>query len=200
MRFSSLVYLLFALLLFSAFELFASETVDPKPRIVFLAEHYVGTVETTPNSGPVIDSMLAVVGLQPGSPWCAADVSFLLLKTGAAFPKPSTTALGFRDRRHSVSATDVYTGFKKVPPGWIHIMQRGHTWQGHCGIVSGFIDRTTYRCIDGNTSPQPGTVVAERDGDGHWPRIRKVEPWNYFSVKWFTPVFYRSEKPDFKAG
>lgn len=199
MRFSFLAFLLFVLLLSSAFSFASSPPEKSKPPIVLLAAQYVGVQEVTLNSSPVIDSMLAVVGLQPGSPWCAADVSFLLLKTGAVFPKPSPTALGFRDRRTSISAVDVYSGFKTVPDGFIFIMQKGITWQGHCGIVDEFVSRLKFKTYEGNTSKQPGSLRAEREGDGHWARSRTVEPWNYFATKWFTPVRYRSDFGPLKA-
>jgi len=171
----------------------ASPSEKSKPPIVLLAAQYVGTQEVTPNSSPVIDSMLAFVGLKPGAPWCAADVSFLLDKSGAVFPNPSPTALGFRDRHTSISALDVYSGLKTVPDGSIFIMQKGVTWQGHCGIVNEFTSRLNYETYEGNTSKQPGTIRSESDGDGHWPRSRTVEPYNYFGVKWFTPVRYKSD-------
>lgn len=57
--------------------------------------------------------------------------------------------------------------------GSIGVMRKGSTSQGHSFIVTSVIGDTV-KTIEANTSPTPGTVEQERNGDGVYAKSRKV--------------------------
>lgn len=175
--------LLFALLLLPL--LLAAE-----PPHLKIAEKYVGLTEEVPNGGPEVAVMLSAVGIDHPAPWCAAFVGYVLRQSGAESPLPSAVAFKYISR-NSISSTDYLNGTRTVPIGSVFVMRRGNTWQGHTGFVTS-IDENMIRTIEGNTSPDPVNISADRDGDGVFKRKRWVNPGNYFRITHFTPVHYPS--------
>lgn len=59
-------------------------------------------------------------------------------------------------------------------PGAIFFMEMGRSGKGHAGIV---IHRNgdAFSTIEGNTSPMPGTAMADREGDGIFKKVRLLD-------------------------
>lgn len=185
MRFTFLGFASLLVLLFSV--------VNATPPHIEKANSFVGLTEVAPNDGPEIKKFLLSVGINHPASWCAAFVSYSIRDVGAISPALSPVATRFINRE-SVSAMAVFSKKAKVPDGAVFVMRKGNSWQGHTGFVEsteGDGPNTRLRTIEGNTSPQPGGIQAERDGDGVYKRIRKIEPWNYFRIVSFTPVRYK---------
>ena len=171
--------------------LWLSLPVSPQPD-VFAQAHldtalvYVGTVEIGHNRGPEVERFQKSVGLPPGSPYCAAFVSYCLEKAGVTWPAVRTGLAQHFIRKESIRASHVLRGVA-VPMGSIVIWRKGNGWQGHAGFVVSWV----FGCgetVEANTSP--GTGGSQREGDGVWRRRRCIEPGNYFRIVSFTPVRY----------
>lgn len=187
MRFTSLLSVCCLLLLSFVVSTGTASPVTEK------AKTFIGVTETGQNSGTEVEMFLFSVGLEKGAPWCAAFVSYCLKESGTFSPLLSRTATGFKNKE-TISALSVYEKRKQIPPGSVFIMQKGNSWQGHAGFIDSIFyqDGTLkFSTIEGNTSPQPGTLRQERDGDGVYARIRQIQPYNYFRIVGFTPVRYK---------
>lgn len=127
-------------------------------RVLTEAASFVGTVETSHNSGPHIDAWLALAGGSPGESWCAA---FLHAMFGAAAfdfkvanPFPFTrSALRVWEkaadncRRHSPQR------------GFVYVLDHGHGL-GHVGIIEHIFEGGVVEDISGNTN-----AAGMREGD-----------------------------------
>lgn len=183
MRSLSLVFLLLLSLLGSNLAHAA-----PLPPHVQTMLSWEGEREARPNRSPLIDKMNRFVGSPLGSPYCAAAVSLALETARVRSPTIRTgLAQNFRTTG-SIRAGEVLSGRKVVPVGAIAIWQIGRSWKGHAALVVAVIDRQTIRTIEANTSCAGNGD--ERDGDGICRKLRKIEPYNYFGLRWFTPVTY----------
>lgn len=143
------------------------------------AKKYLHVREQKENRSPDIDRWNKFVGNRLGSPWCAAFVSWNIqevskLKSGRA--KGLIT-------RNSIPAAEVLKG-AKVPPGSLAIWTNGNTPKGHVEIVLEWEGKSG-TTIGGNTSAGRGS---QSDGDGVYLRKRKIEPYNYFRIIYFTPI------------
>ena len=160
---------------------------SPGHRHLDFARRFVGVTEVTRNSSPEIDRMLAYVGLRPGTPYCAAFVSYVIGNAGAVFPTVrSGLASNFITAR-SIRASDVLIGIRTVPPGSIVIWRRGNTIFGHAGFAESW-QKDSGRTIEANTSS--GNIGSQSDGDGIYERTRRIVPGSHFRIVSFTPVKY----------
>lgn len=150
---------------------------------------YIGVKEATgKNDGYEVEKFLKSVGRKKGDSWCAAFVSYCLTATNHPFPVRSGLARSFV-KKTSLLATHVLQGRKQVEIGDLIIWQNGNTISGHIGIVA-IVDDKKYITIEGNTSS--GQKGAQADGDGVYIRVRTIQPYNYFRVKWFTRINYEN--------
>ena len=165
--------------------------VSPRPD-VFGQAHldtalaYVSTVEVGQNRGPEIERFQRSVGLPPGSPYCAAFVSYCLEKGGATWPAVRSGLAQHFITRQSIRASHVLRGVA-VPPGSVVIWRKGSGWQGHAGFATSW-DGACGETVEANTSP--GKSGGQWDGDGVWRRRRCIDVGNYFRIVSFTPVRY----------
>lgn len=150
---------------------------------------WVGQRETGgPNRSPLVDSICRHARIPLGSPYCAAGVWLALDIGRVSYPvKRSATAQGYRSRR-SITAASVLSGRKTVRPGMIAIWSYGKSWRGHAGLVVRVVNRQTVETVECNTSCRGGGT--ERDGDGICRKVRRIEPYNAFALRWFEPVEY----------
>ena len=179
MRFFCLVLLWLSLLASPRLEVFAQAHLDT-------ALAYIGTLEVGFNRGPEIERFQRSVSIKPGSPYCAAFVSYCLKKGGAAWPAVRSGLAQHFIGKESIRASHVLRG-AKVPAGAIVIWRKGNGWKGHAGFVISWV----YGCgetVEANTSP--GSYGSQQDGDGVWRRRRCIEPGNYFRIVSFMPVRY----------
>lgn len=128
---------------------------------VICATAFLGTKETSPNSGPVIDEMLAGVGLGPGHPWCAAFVHHCFQAAANALemlnPCPRTAGvLKMWEQAPDAAKVD------RPVRGAIIVMDHGKG-KGHCGIVEEVNGGGLLETIEGNSdrrgSRTGGSVV-----------------------------------------
>lgn len=176
---------LLALLLLLPFSGFSS------PPHLDKAKTFLGVTEQAPNDGPAVKLFLASVGIDQPAPWCAAFVGYCLSAAKAESPRPTALATGYITK-HSLYPSKYLYSWRK---GDVMIMRQGESWKGHTGFVdSVYLKNGTLHIvtIEGNTGPQPGSVAQERDGDGVYRRDRTWQPWAYFRITRFTPVFYRN--------
>lgn len=160
-----------------------------------IAESYLGVVESTGhNDGVEVESFLAFVGLPKGYPYCAAFGSKVLYDAKVESPKiRSALAYDFTRARDAIRIEDVIKGYKKIPEGGIFIMRQENTLKGHFGFITGYsFDKNGYHIftIEANTSPSPGKILAERDGQGVYERSRTFDLGNKFRVTHIIPVSY----------
>ena len=168
----------------------ASARVRPAHLDTALA--YVGTVERGGvNRGPRVERFLQSVGLDPGQPWCAAYVSYVLDAAGVRAPLDgrrrvirSGLAARFITAR-SIRASEALRGVKRVPPGAVVVWRKGNGPYGHAGFAVAW-DGASGETVEGNTSS--GRAGSQRDGDGVWRRQRRITPGSYFRIVSFTPV------------
>lgn len=117
---------------------------------ITIAQTLLGTKETGKNSGPLIDKMLAEVGLQPGASWCAAFVHHCFQQAANALdvlnPCPRTGGvLKLWELAPDVSKLYMPTR------GAIVIMDHG-MGHGHCGIIESVNGGGLIETIEGNTN------------------------------------------------
>jgi hypothetical protein len=84
------------------------------------------------------------------------------------------------------TALDVINGKEKVLEGDFGTYQKGTTISGHAIVVNADWKGISGETIEANTSS--GTKGSQDNGDGVYKRIRKIEPFNYFRLKWFTRI------------
>jgi len=138
------------------------------------AQSDVGVTETSPNSGPRVDQMLANVGVTVPANWCAAAVSTWIFEgatmLGVTRPIQGSASVvvlmnQFRDasnQRVSFLPADYLRAHPEaVAPGMIMILSRGGTGSGlgHTGIVERNLGGGKYATIEGNSGPNSNSVV-----------------------------------------
>lgn len=130
--------------------------------LIRTARSYIGQRESRPNSSPLIDHWLKLVGQPPGEPWCAAFACACVLETdpGLGFLK-SAGALKLLSRNPDRVISDPEVGALVV---WDH-----GNGKGHVGIVTDVnLPLWQFSAIAGNTSEdgksREGVMVAEHGG------------------------------------
>ncbi len=121
------------------------------------------------------------VGSPLGSPYCAAAVSYSIRPNS---PK-SGLARSLRTK-NTFTALDVIQGKRQIKEGYILIWQKGETISGHAGLADKDWIRTKGATVEGNTSA--GNKGSQSNGDGFFYRQRRIEPTNYFRIKYITPI------------
>lgn len=145
------------------------------------AYSYLGVTEKTGNNdGKQVEIFLKSVGRKKGDSWCAAFVSYCLTVSGVMYPKTrSGLARDFAtktDKRLVIKATDVILKKYKVVKGDLVVWQKGETVFGHIGMTTEDWNAIKGKTIEGNVSNKVSLMT------------RKIEPANYFRIKWFVKV------------
>lgn len=114
------------------------------------------------NRGPFVAKYLEPSGLKPPQPWCAAFVSWCMLR--------ATRKRGLKELPYFMSAREMFNwaragGFllKHPVPGSLVFFSRGglFSWKGHCGIVSG-VTKNRVTVIEGNRGTRVQAFVYDR--------------------------------------
>lgn len=124
------------------------------------------------NDGPIVEAILASVGLGKGYPWCAAAQSLIADVAGVWRPKSSAAAvstwrLAAKNALRTISLSDVKRG------DLITALYPNGT--GHIATVLVRIGPLVYS-IEGNTGP--GAEGSQRDGQGMYRRVRNISFWH----------------------
>lgn len=180
--------------------------------IIEHASKFVGLFETKANkdwarlvAGVVedddeLEKVLKTAGWQPGWSYCAAFVEAVwrLAYKEVEAPKELQDLIS---NRLNPSVIKSYDNFKdritQTPePGSIFFMQKGFSGFGHAGIVVSS-DGANFATIEGNTSPGSGSVESERNGDGVYKRIRKLNfethSYNLHLLGFLNPIRWRKD-------
>jgi len=151
------------------------------------AKSYDYVVELTGrNDGKEVEMFLKSVGRTKGDAWCSAFVSYCLTVSGVLEPKTrSGLARDYAtktDKRLVIKATDVILKRYKVVKGDLVVWQKGETIFGHIGMTTEDWQGIQGKTIEGNVSNRVRYMN------------RKIEPANYFRIKWFIKVIPKKEK------
>jgi hypothetical protein len=150
------------------------------------ARAYIGVKEVGNNSGEMVKKFLASVHLGLGYSWCAGFVRYILDITKAIEPKIRSAMARAYITSKSINAKRVAKGYIKIPAGWLVIWQRGTNGAGHIGITASEWSGNQGKTIEGNTSS--GQSGSQANGDGVYPKTRKITTWSDFRITHFTPV------------
>lgn len=134
-------------------------------KIAQVALSYVGQQEITGNNGfknSVFQKKMQDCGWQMNHAWCSY---FAELVWKEAFGK-SHPLYATLDRLFSPSATSTFGNFKGHPQnfktssipkvGALCVWRYGKGWQGHIGVVTSIVDKTTFTSVEGNTNSSGG--------------------------------------------
>lgn len=146
------------------------------PKHIDYALDYVGLTERTGNNdGTQIEIWQRAVGVSKGANWCAVFVSAMLTKAHVKYPSIRSALAKKFITNKSINARQVYFYNKIIPMGYILIWTHGQTWKGHTGFVLNWKGKSG-RTVEGNCQNSVKIMY------------RKIEPYNYFRIIYFTPV------------
>ena len=161
---------------------------DPAPglgardRILTVASRLVGTTEATGrNDGPVINDILGSVGMRgTGAPYCAAFNRYCY--DGAGLRTVGPRSAWSPDWVARATWTRASGGRLPLPgDAWgIFFPARGRV--AHTGLVRSW-GTSVVVTYEGNTSPEPASGEADRNGDGIWSKRRLIRQ-IYSSRNW----------------
>lgn len=144
--------------------------------VLAAAKKYIGETEKTGNSGfidPAFQKKMESVGWNNGQSWCAYFAELAWKEGFAGHP-----LLPSLDKLFSPSATATFANFSgsklfktgTTPAlGALVVWRHGNGWQGHVGIVSSIVDKTTFKAIEGNTN-----AAGSREGVAVLEKTRKL--------------------------
>jgi len=160
-------------------------------RIIAAATQFVGLHEVKANAewddpatsgkdqaAQDLRNALKASGWMLGWPYCAAfaEACWRIAYVGLGAPDAIQARIGLRLTPSVMQSFNNWKGeISLVPePGAIFFMQMGQGATGHAGIVVQ-ASHEKFSTIEGNTSPQPGTAEADREGDGVFKKIRRLD-------------------------
>lgn len=143
---------------------------------IALARSYVGKlVETGPNVAPGTDleKIQAFCGARPGDPYCAAGVSWCILKAAVTVPptfRKSAGALRLLARNPHL-LVDAAEARKLLAAGHPLVFVIEHrNGKGHAGFALALLPGDRLHTVEFNTGPGPAAPDKDREGDGCWER------------------------------
>lgn len=144
--------------------------------VLAIAKASVGVRESPPNSnrGEPIETWLRFVNCPPGSPYCAAAVSYWIACGHgglAVIPKfrRSASAMGLLSKNPGLHV-GLFDARAKLQAGEPLVFVRDHgEGKGHTGITFG-LDGGRILTIEANTGPGPQAPAEDRDGGGVYER------------------------------
>lgn len=150
---------------------------DLEAESIRLAISYVGTKEVGNNRGELVEKVQAFCGARPGDPWCAAFVSWCVLKAAVTwFPTFARSASALRLLARNVSLGVTPSEARKLLAAGtplVFVMDHGHG-KGHTGFALSLLPGDLLHTVEGNTGPGPSAPAQDRDGDGvHERRDRR---------------------------
>jgi len=151
------------------------------------AKSYDYVIERTGNNdGTQVEIFLKSVGRTKGDAWCSAFVSYCLTVSGVLEPKTrSGLARDYATKTVKtlvIKASDVMLKKYKIIKGDLVVWSRGETVFGHIGMTTEDWQGIKGKTIEGNVSNKVSYMN------------RKIEPANYFRIKWFVKVKNETKK------
>lgn len=158
------------LFLCCSFPCFSSS--DLRNCVIRSASSQVGVTEATgKNDGVQVEAYLASVGLKKGNPYCGAFSywNFKQCKVNMKLVNPAYAPNWFPESKIVMRNQ---TGWDKVQPADLFGLYFANKKRiAHVGIIEK-IGLSYIITLEGNTSPQPSTGEADRNGDGVWRKKR----------------------------
>lgn len=157
-------------------------------KVIEVAKRFVNLTECKPNAqwnsktvancdqlSVELLELMKQTGWTPPLPYCAAFVDGVYREAYKDEPEK----LAIIKKVLTPSAMQSYNNAKaywsKTPvPGCIFVMQMANGTTGHCGIVGESITKDSFSTIEGNTSPGPSSGERDRNGDGVYSKVRKM--------------------------
>jgi hypothetical protein len=167
---------------------------------LFCAEGYTYVREkTNKNDSPEIDSWHKYVGIPEGNPYCASFVISMYAcgnyYESSPLPKIARVSAMYKAAQKNpykykvIPAVRVKQKIDKLQPAdlpaWAHGTTAGN-FNGHVGLVTEQVDYQTFKTIEANTGP--GAEGSQREGNGVYHRIRKLDIGRTFQVVGFIRV------------
>lgn len=140
------------------------------------------------DQGAMVDDFRkAIDGVDSGEPWCAGFVGYCIGKILEKYGVKSSLCL-------SESCIDMWEKNKSNQiedprPGLLIVWKLKGSRSGHIGIVEMMTSASTFKTIEGNTSPTPGTPEEERNGNGVFEKNRHVGDMGAFALLGFLDPF-----------
>jgi len=142
-------------------------------KVVELAQSQIGVREFgSNNQGRVVEAYLAYTKMKPGSPWCAAFVSWVFGQAGCAQPKTAWSPDLFPLARQTLDPQ---------PAAIFGIYFQSLKRIAHCGLVEKRQGKYIIT-IEGNTN-----TAGIRDGDGVYRKWRHKKTIKYFA-NWLNKI------------
>ena len=143
---------------------------------IMKATALIGTKETSPNRGAIVDTIQKEFGMV-GNSWCAMFVWYCYNEAHKQVIGKKVPLYKTASSQRMYEAYDIngftYKDSKLMQPGDICIWQHNpNTATGHVGLITTYYDQKTGRfgTIEGNTSS--GEVGSQSNGDGVFARSR----------------------------
>ncbi len=177
--------LLLVLILLIPSELSGNQQIPPSgiPHLDSAAHYYnIGVKEKTAhNDGVYVKKFLRYVGLSEGYPWCASFSSYCIGVCKDIITKIKTASAIKSVNKDTYTEKEVRMKRVHPEPGTLAIWRHGNTASGHIGIVYCWNDIS-------------GQIIEGNSGNKVSFNVRKLEPRNYFRIRYFTPIYYKESK------
>jgi hypothetical protein len=157
---------------------------NSSPKQLNIAKQYLFVREIKYNRSTEIDSMNYNANAPLGASWCASFGYWCLDKASIQYPQKKSPLARSHVNKYSFNAIDVIRGKKQIKAGYGLIWQKGSTIYGHFAFAYEDWNNNQGKTIEGNTSPN--NIGSQDNGDGVYIKFRKIEPFNYFRIKWIT--------------
>lgn len=163
-------------------------STDIGAKVIIQAARFVGLTEVRSNAvwddlsteghdvlADELQAELLRVGWQRGWPYCAAFCEVAWRRAYQGRPELAKVKQMLTPGCLQTWENGVHERWNSQEPqvGAIGIMRNGDSPRGHAFIVRA-VKGTTLYTIEANTSPAPGTVEADREGDGVYAKKREL--------------------------
>lgn len=120
-----------------------------------------------------------------GASWCSCFGYWILDLCKVQYPQQKSALARSHKNKYSFNVLEVLNNRKVIRAGDGLIWQKGESIYGHFGFAMFDWEGRAGYSIEGNTSAD--NTGSQSNGDGVYVKKRKIEPFNYFRIKWITP-------------
>lgn len=135
----------------------------------------------------VKDFREAIDGIDSGEPWCAGFVGYCLNKVKEMFCVKSS--LNISEGCLDIWNKNIDHQGNDPKVGFLVVWKLSGTSHGHIGIIEEITSPTTFKTIEGNTSPTPETPEQERNGNGVFEKHRHIGDMGSFKLLGFLDPY-----------
>lgn len=169
-------------------DILATDSLSLRRQLSETAENFIATNDLTAEGqeNPQVRAFrMAVDGLDSGEPWCMGFVQYCIKQVES---KSKVKSNIFRSERCLSVWDKSEKTMRRTDPGvgFIVIWKRRGKDAGHTGIVTGIRSPEVFLTVEGNTTNGLGI---EREGDGVYPKDRRMDGNALFELKGFLCPF-----------